>query len=823
MVTRAARGAALKVSAVFFIFSGLWVEPASARPELLGTWESMYGSSDSAVNAAGAGSKCQLCHENSSGGTPWNGYGWAIKAALAADASGDDVSALRSVESQNSDADASLSLNLNEIEGNSQPGWTLGPNNTIYNKNGTVQTNQPPPAGILGEIDIDPPVDAVINIVPAELAFDSVLINATAQADLVLTNLGQATLTVTNVSLCGGTSSEFGIPAWSQAAIEFGQSVTVPVDYSPSATGLDTGCLEVSSDDPVDGSVQVPLSGFGVETLVDVDITQFLTADSADLDNGDTVTPSVDIINSGKGRNSVLVHVIAEQAGTELYSETQEVDSGRRRTRQSVSFPSYVPDRVGMITWTAEVIDGDPDRDAATSSTDVFSSLIGRRLDDPIPGSIQAGRVEVALEPVATGLVSPNYGIWAPGRPNDLFVVDQDGKVWVLDLAASPVERSLFHDVGALMVPLGIFGPGTYDERGLLGMAFHPDFADNGLFYLFSSEPVGSGAADFSSMPAETVADHLSVITEWRVLDPAAPSMTVDAGSRRVLLRVDQPQLNHNGGSLAFGPDGLLYIALGDGGAADDQDGQPFIGGPAVGHGPNGNGQDISTPLGAILRVDPEGNNSANGAYGIPADNPLVGVSGAVEEIYAWGFRNAFRFAFDAVTGELWTADVGQNDIEEIDVVVRGGNYGWRLLEGSFVFEPNGTGAGYVTDRDPASLPGNFVAPIAEYDHDEGISIIGGFVYRGSNSRELEGSYVFGDWSTSFDFSNPEGQIFYLDGRQNPVAFKLKDRDQVGEFVNGFGEDAGGELYLMTNSTGTPFGDSGAVYRIAPVAKGGRR
>jgi hypothetical protein len=154
---------------------------------------------------------------------------------------------------------------------------------------------------------------------------------------------------------------------------------------------------------------------------------------------------------------------------------------------------------------------------------------------------------------------------------------------------------------------------------------------------------------------------------------------------------------------------------------------------------------------------------------------------------------------------------------------VRGGNYGWRLLEGSFVFEPNGTGAGYVTDRDPAELPGNFVAPIAEYDHDEGISIIGGFVYRGSNSRELEGSYVFGDWSTSFDFSNPEGQIFYLDGRQNPVAFKLKDRDQVGEFVNGFGEDAGGELYLMTNSTGTPSGDSGAVYRIVPVAKGGRR
>lgn len=822
MSTFVARGIHSRIVAVFVILAGICFESIWAQPQLLGAWEAIYSESESAANAAGAGSECQLCHQNSSGGTPWNAYGWAIRQALE-ETGGDVDRALRSVEPLNSDADQSGSFNLNEITGHSQPGWTVGPENNVFSKNGSVQTNQMPPVGILGAIDIDPPAGPVINVVPSELSFDSVLVGDVAQSDLVLTNFGRNMLTIEEVNLCE-TDKQFSIETVPPTAIGFGDSLGIPVSYNPDERGLHSNCIDVISDDAENGSIQVPLSGLGVETLVDVDITQFVTPETADLDSNEPVTPLIELINAGKGSNSVVVVVEGTQGSLELYSESIEVDSGKRRYRQELLFPAYLPDRAGRVEWTANVIDGDPDNDTAMSSTDVYSSSIGRRLNDPIPADIQTGRVEVMLERVATGFASPNYGIWAPGRPDELFVVDQDGKIWMLNLAASPTTKELFFDVGDLMVPLGAFGPGTYDERGLLGMAFHPEFVDNGRFYLFTSETADGQTADFSSMPDGTEADHLSVITEWRVHDPETPSMTVDQQSRRVLMRIAQPQLNHNGGSLAFGPDGLLYISLGDGGGADDQDGQPFIGGAEViGHGPKGNGQDTSTALGAILRVDPDANTSSNGMYAVPADNPLIGTAGAVEEIYAWGFRNAFRMAFDSVTGELWTSDVGQNDIEEIDVVVRGGNYGWRLLEGSFVFEPNGTGSGYVTDRDPAELPGTYVSPVAEYDHDEGISIIGGFVYRGGQSRELSGNYVFGDWSTSFDFSNPQGQIFYLDDRQNVVAFKLKDRSQIGEFVNGFGEDANGELYLMTNSTGTPFGETGNVYRLVPVSKGGRR
>ena len=310
-------------------------------------------------------------------------------------------------------------------------------------------------------------------------------------------------------------------------------------------------------------------------------------------------------------------------------------------------------------------------------------------------------------------------------------------------------------------------------------------------------------------MPAGVDANHQSVIAEWQATDPADPATSVDIATRRELLRIDQPQFNHNAGALAFDANSLLYIALGDGGGADDVDGQDFIGAPIVGHG-DGNGKDPSNPLGSVLRIDPAGNNSANGNYGIPAANPFIGMAGFVEEIFAYGFRNPFRISFDPDTGDLWVADVGQNDLEEINVVTAGENYGWNHKEGSFFFDSNGNNDGFVTADDPG-VPAGLVDPIAEYDHDEGIAIIGGFVYRGSRLPDLVGRYVFGDFGA---FGGSGGRLFALDANNAVEEFPLFNRAEVGLSVNGFGIDGNSELYLLANGTGTPFGSTGVVYRL---------
>jgi glucose/arabinose dehydrogenase len=419
-------------------------------------------------------------------------------------------------------------------------------------------------------------------------------------------------------------------------------------------------------------------------------------------------------------------------------------------------------------------------------------------LEDPIPQPIRRGGVRVRLEPVATGLTAPNWGIPAPGDGERLFVTDQDGILWAINLTTG--VRTVFLDVSARLVPLGAFGPGTFDERGLLGLAFHPDYATNGLLYTYTSEPV-SGAADFSTMPQGTTANHQSVVAEWSVPDPGDPASVVDPSSRRELLRIDEPQFNHNAGALNFGPDGMLFIALGDGGQADDQ---------GVGHSPEGNGQDTGNILGDILRIDPQGSNSANGEYGIPADNPFVGGPG-VDEIWASGFRNPFRFSFDSATGDLIAADVGQNDIEEIDVVTKGGNFGWRIKEGSFLFDPNGDEDGFVTARSPGS-PAGLIDPIAEYDHDEGLAVVGGFVYHGDAIRALRTRYVFGEFSRP---EGEEGRLFFLNASNRIREFRLVGQSSLGFFVDGFGQDANGELYVLGNTTGTPFEDTGVVMRIA--------
>jgi glucose/arabinose dehydrogenase len=420
----------------------------------------------------------------------------------------------------------------------------------------------------------------------------------------------------------------------------------------------------------------------------------------------------------------------------------------------------------------------------------------------------------ISLTPIATGLTAPNKGVAAPGDHDHLYVVDQPGVAWRIDVNTG--AKSVFLDIRARIVPLGAVGPGTFDERGFLGLAFHPDFASNGLFYTYTSEPVAGAPTFPSTLPAGTPADHQNVVAEWRVLGGGS------VGERRELLRIDWPQFNHNGGDMAFGPDGKLYISTGEGGNADDQ-------GP--GHGPNGNAQDLGVALGKILRIDVNGRNSTNGAYGVPGDNPFVSRSGALKEIFAYGFRNPFRMSFDHKRGDLYVGDVGQNDIEEVDRVTAGGNFGWNVKEGTLFFDPRGVDEDGAAQRDPVTgrtVPAGLIDPIAQYDtHLEGHSVIVGFVYRGEDLSKIQGELVFGDFSRLFNFpSGPHdyGRLFHLNAESGSKQFRsiyefhITPSNAPNLAVLGFGQDAAGEIYLLGNKSGVPFGDGGVVLRLTPTA-----
>ena len=461
-------------------------------------------------------------------------------------------------------------------------------------------------------------------------------------------------------------------------------------------------------------------------------------------------------------------------------------------------------------------------------------------LVDPIPAGIPSSGIAVNLTPIlSSDLVSPVGGAVAPGDPDHLYIADQPGKIYAIDVAGRHTgAHRLFLDLSARLIPLGVnFGTvKLYDERGLLGLAFHPDFERNGLFYTYASEPA-TGKADFSTMvqnnPAGVAANCQNVLLEWHA-SVRNGDLTVDSGAPRELLRVDKPQLNHNGGALQFGPDGLLYLTLGDGGAANDQ---------GVGHQiEHGNAQTLAPGnlLGKIIRIDPLGHNSANGHYGIPRDNPFFDGEhshGIPREIWAYGLRNPWRASFDSQTGALIVADVGQNDVEEIDIIEKGRNYGWPIKEGTFLFEstlPNRAGEGFVYANSPGS-PAGLTDPIAEYDHADGetppahstvdsrVAAVGGFVYHGDEVEALRGAYVFGDYSTEIGILPPAGHLWVLAAPHQPVKqIDVTGRPKGGDLglaVLGFAQDARGELYLLANTSGTLFGVTGLVLKLTAVSE----
>ncbi|GMU80489.1 MAG: hypothetical protein AMXMBFR47_03600 [Planctomycetota bacterium] len=423
----------------------------------------------------------------------------------------------------------------------------------------------------------------------------------------------------------------------------------------------------------------------------------------------------------------------------------------------------------------------------------LIPGLTGCPRDDEPAGQtgIPAFSQKLRLELVAGELSTPVALVFPDDGTGRGFVASQTGRISVVNADGS-VNPTPLLDLNDRVVSLSA----VYDERGLLGLALHPQFNENGRFFVFYN-----GAATDA---VEAGSNSEVRIAEYSI--SAGDPNIADAGSERVLLRIGKPQGNHNGGQLAFGPDGYLYASVGDGGGANDR---------GSGHSePAGNAQDLSTLLGKILRLDVDGGDP----YAIPPDNPFVGVEGARGEIWAYGFRNVWRFSFDVNTNRLYAGDVGQGAREEMNIVTRGGNFGWRVLEGTTCLSPESAGA---TGECPATgLRGDpLIPPIFEYGHDEGNSIVGGFVYRAVNIPNLTGYLVFGDWAGGS--SGLGGRLFAagetIEGLWDieELLFENGNADgRVGRNILSLAVDAQGEFYLLTSESSRPGGTTGQIWRL---------
>lgn len=352
----------------------------------------------------------------------------------------------------------------------------------------------------------------------------------------------------------------------------------------------------------------------------------------------------------------------------------------------------------------------------------------------PLPQTLGLNQLNVQLLPVAGGLNEPVYLTHAGDGSGRLFVVEQPGRILVVQNGR--VNPEPFLDITPLV------GSGG-SEQGLLSVGFHPDFAQNG--YLF---------VNYTDLNGDTVIARYTVSGQPDVADP---------NSAKILLTIDQPYGNHNGGHVLFGPDGYLYVGMGDGGSGGD---------------PENRAQNLESLLGKILRLDVDNADP----YGAPPTNPFVNTANARPEIWSYGWRNPWRMAFDPLTNDLYIADVGQNKYEEVDVEPAGSpgglNYGWRLMEGLHCYEP--------AQCQPAQL--NVVLPVAEYSHNKGCSITGGYVYRGSAYPALAGVYFYGDFCSGTVW----GLRAEADGRWSQAELLSS-----GAAISSFGQDEAGEVYLV--------------------------
>lgn len=426
-----------------------------------------------------------------------------------------------------------------------------------------------------------------------------------------------------------------------------------------------------------------------------------------------------------------------------------------------------------------------------------------------------------SLELVAENLTHPLMLAEPPDESGRRFVVDQTGQIWIITADGKRLETP-FLNIADSLVQLNQH----YDERGLLGLAFHPQYSQNGRFFVFYSAPLREQAPDNF--------DHTNRISEFRVSDDNPDR--ADPGSEKILLEIDHPYTNHNAGTIAFGPDSMLYIALGDGGHRDDQD-RNFI----QGHvddwyelNDGGNGQDIENNLlGSIIRIDVDEQAGGRG-YSVPQDNPFTGIPGVMGEVFAYGLRNPYRFSFDmGGQNQLILGDAGQNLYEEIDLVTRGGNYGWNVMEGRHCFNaasptspfdscPGRTGRGHPVEGDTLILPVIEMKNSGYFDDGLGLVVIGGYVYRGDIlPDQFSGKYFFGMYSRGHrGGTHLPGRIFVAtrEGVQNWPFEELRISNlpdgQLGNLLLSFGQDRKGEVYVLVADNTGPTGNTGKVYKL---------
>jgi glucose/arabinose dehydrogenase len=402
--------------------------------------------------------------------------------------------------------------------------------------------------------------------------------------------------------------------------------------------------------------------------------------------------------------------------------------------------------------------------------------------------------VKVKLQEVAGGLIHPLAMVSIPDGTGRMALIEQHGNVRVIDNKGRLLPEP-FLDMQARIVVLHHF----FDERGLLGLAFHPNYRENGKFYIAYSVPMRGPELD-----RRLWWSHTNVVAEFQV-SKADPNKA-DPTSERIVSQIDWPQFNHNGHWIGFGPDNMLYVSTGDGGYANDW---------GIGHNVmTGNGQDLTSIHGKILRID------VNKPDGIAADNPFVGRSDAKPQIWAYGMRNPWRCSFDMGGDKaLMCGDVQQNSWEEVDVIAKGNNMGWRRMEGDKCFDfqkPDN----HPTSCDKAGL----TEPVMVYanctavkQNCMGISVTGGYVYRGAH-QPWQGKYIFGDWSKGFDAM--DGQLFIAtkgaDGKYTMEKAVVEGMDKL-PYMLAFAQDEKGEVYALTSISTGPVGGHDKVYKIVPA------
>ena len=418
-------------------------------------------------------------------------------------------------------------------------------------------------------------------------------------------------------------------------------------------------------------------------------------------------------------------------------------------------------------------------------------------VDSPVASRPSVAPPDAAVELVTDHLDTPVGLVAYPGRTDVELVWEQTGTVRVLQ--DGHLLPDLFLDLRSRLVTL----MPDYDERGLLGLAFHPDFASNGRIFVYYGAPTRAGHDG----------DHTDRLSEFRI-DQAQP-LHVIGDSERVLLEFEQPQFNHSGGGLGFGPDGLLYLGTGDGGGVGDA---------SPGHSSQGNAQDATKLNGKVLRIDVDHAGAAGTRYSSPPDNPFADGARGLPEIYALGFRNPWRLSWEP-DGQhrLLVSDVGYGRYEEIDAVERSGNYGWRIREGAHcldVAHPLQT----TTDCPTTAADGApLIDPVVEYSHTQiGIAVVGGYVYEGAALPSFDGRYVFADFTRDWHTSVAVGRGTLLVADPQAAGawpwrvVRLRDK-VIPSFITGMGRDASGELYVLVRDTLGPSQGTGRVLRLVPA------